>query len=58
MLGATLRDVPLITNTRVNFLPKESPNHLMMEKSVLVDEKDDAQEAKGEGLRALKRRKR
>lgn len=57
VIGATFHNVPLVTETRVPLSPRGSPKHQTIERPLLVD-KDDAQETKGEGVRALNRRRR
>lgn len=57
MLKATLRDMPLVTDTGVSLLPKKSPWHRIMETLVLVDEEGN-EKAKEEGVEALKRKRR
>lgn len=54
VLGATLYNVPLVTNTGVPLSSKESLWCQIIEGLVLVSE----EEAEEEGVRALKRRKR
>lgn len=54
VFGDTIRDVPLVTDTRVPLPPRRSPKRQTMERPVLVDE-DDTKEAEVEGVRALKR---
>lgn len=56
MLGATLYDVPLITDTRLSLSPKESPLYLTVERLVLVKEKE-VEKVKEEDVKALKKRR-
>lgn len=58
VLGVTLRDMSLVTDTGVPLPPKGSPRHQTIERLVLVNKEDDAKEIKGRGVKALKRRRR
>lgn len=56
VLGSTLHDMPLITNTGVPLSLRESPRHQAIKGLVWVD-KEEANEVEEKGVRALKRRK-
>lgn len=58
MSGSNLCNVPLVTDTRVALLPKGLARHQTVKRPVLVDKEEKAQDTKGEGSRAVKRRRR